>query len=408
MPEHSDVAALSGLAPALIERVPATLREVQKLLAPEHPDYASFLADQFDEITAGAEVFMLRLVSPTALDRDGPASEVVQTAFEEIGRLHFREGRELTPLLSAYRIGARVAWRHATEAALTHGLPARVLASLGSALFAAVDQLSTASLRGYLQEHSLAASSRERFREELAELLLSDSPRLASVHAAAKRAQWPVPREAAAVLAEPDSEVARTLLGFDGCLRMRQGDALVAIVPDPNGPARRDRLATTLRGAGTVIGPAVPVDGLAASLSTARTAARLRRAGLFADDPLFAEDHLDALIVHQDDRLLAALRERCLAPLGGLPDPARERMQQTLRSWLANLGDRRAMAADLHIHPQTVRYRLRQLHELFGEALDDPHVRESLVLALAWGADLGSELGSELGHEPPNRRASSR
>jgi hypothetical protein len=229
---------------------------------------------------------------------------------------------------------------------------------------------------------------------------------MAGVHAAAERAQWPVPREAAAVLAEPDSEVARTLLGFDGdgCLRLRQGDALVAIVPDPNGPARRDRLATMLRGAGTVIGPAVPVDGLAASLSTARTAARLRRAGLFADDPLFADDHLDALIVHQDDWLLAALRQRCLAPLGGLPDPARERMLRTLRSWLGNLGDHKAMAADLHIHPQTVRYRLRQLHERFGDALDDPHVRESLVLALAWGADLGSERG----YEPPNRPASTR
>jgi hypothetical protein len=394
--DQSDVAALSGLAPALIERVPATLREVRELLAPEHPDYACFLAEQFDEITAGAEVFMMRLVSPTALDRDdGPATDVVQTVFEEIGRRHLREGRELTPLLSAYRIGARVAWRHATEAALAHGLPARVLASLGSALFAAVDQLSTASLRGYLQEHSLAASSRERFRDELAELLLSDSPSMAGVHAAAERAQWPVPREAAAVLADPDSEVARTLLGFegDGCLRLRQGDALVAIVPDPNGPARRDRLATMLRGAGTVIGPAVPVDGLAASLSTARTAARLRRAGLFADDPLFADDHLDALIVHQDDWLLAALRERCLAPLGGLPDPARERMLRTLHSWLANLGDHKAMAADLHIHPQTVRYRLRQLHERFGDALDDPHVRESLVLALAWGPDLDSERG---------------
>jgi DNA-binding PucR family transcriptional regulator len=51
------------------------------------------------------------------------------------------------------------------------------------------------------------------------------------------------------------------------------------------------------------------------------------------------------------------------------------------------------MAADLHIHPQTVRYRLRQLHERFGDALDDPHVRESLVLALAWGPDLDSERG---------------
>lgn len=402
MHDHSDLAALTGLAPALIERVPATLLEVQDLLAPEHPDYAHFLADHFDEIAAGAELLMMRLVSPTGLERDNLLSEVEQAAFEEIGRRHFREGSKITSLLSAYRIGSRVAWRHATEAALANDVPTRVLASLGSALFAAVDQLSAASLRGYLAEHSVTASSREHYRDELAELLLSSTPDMVKAHALAKQAQWPLPREAAAVLVEPDSEVGRALLSFDGdaCLRLRHGDALVAIVRDPNGPGRRDQLARALCGAGTVVGPTVPADGLAESLSTARTATRLRRAGLFADDPLFADDHLDALIVHQDDWLLHALRQRALAPLDGLPEPTRERMQQTLRSWLANLGDRKAIAADLHIHPQTVRYRLRQLHDRFGDALDEPHVRELLVLALAWGPDLS--------YDPPNRDASDR
>ncbi len=49
-------------------------------------------------------------------------------------------------------------------------------------------------------------------------------------------------------------------------------------------------------------------------------------------------------------------------------------------------GDRAAVAADLHIHPQTVRYRLKQLRELFGPDLDgDPDTRLRLTLALAWG-----------------------
>jgi len=121
------------------------------------------------------------------------------------------------------------------------------------------------------------------------------------------------------------------------------------------------------------------------SLSIAQLAMRLRRRGLLTDDPLFAEDHLDTLIVHQDDRLLTALRARCLAPLSGLREPARRRLEETLRSWLHNLGDQKAVAAELHIHPQTVRYRLRQLRECYGPALDDRRLRESLVLALAWG-----------------------
>jgi hypothetical protein len=41
-----------------------------------------------------------------------------------------------------------------------------------------------------------------------------------------------------------------------------------------------------------------------------------------------------------------------------------------------------AAARRLHVHPQTIRYRLRQVSELFGEALYDPDDRFRLLLAL--------------------------
>jgi len=40
------------------------------------------------------------------------------------------------------------------------------------------------------------------------------------------------------------------------------------------------------------------------------------------------------------------------------------------------------IAASLHVHPQTVRYRLGRLRECFGSALDDPEARFELMLAL--------------------------
>ena len=40
------------------------------------------------------------------------------------------------------------------------------------------------------------------------------------------------------------------------------------------------------------------------------------------------------------------------------------------------------MAADLHVHPQTVRYRLARLRELLGDALDDPEARFELEVVL--------------------------
>ena len=49
----------------------------------------------------------------------------------------------------------------------------------------------------------------------------------------------------------------------------------------------------------------------------------------------------------------------------------------------------RATAEALHVHVQTVRYRLAQLREVFGDALDDGRGRLELALALlASGADV--------------------
>jgi DNA-binding PucR family transcriptional regulator len=40
------------------------------------------------------------------------------------------------------------------------------------------------------------------------------------------------------------------------------------------------------------------------------------------------------------------------------------------------------MAAAMHVHPQTARYRIARLRELLGDQLDDPDARFELQLAL--------------------------
>jgi DNA-binding PucR family transcriptional regulator len=41
------------------------------------------------------------------------------------------------------------------------------------------------------------------------------------------------------------------------------------------------------------------------------------------------------------------------------------------------------VAAELHIHEQTVRYRMGQLRELYGDRLSDPRMVRDLVVALS-------------------------
>jgi PucR C-terminal helix-turn-helix domain len=373
------------LAPALVERLPALLREVAAVLAARYPDYAWFVEEEFDEIVAGARTFVGRL-----LDLAGPQpTDLEQALFEEIGRIHHRQGLDITRLLAAYRIGATVAWRHVSAAAVDLGTPTAALVALADAVFAAVDHLSSASLRGYVPERADTAQARERQCEELAALLLSDRSDSTAVRAAAERCGWPLPRLACLVLTDRANDVARDLLPrlHTPCLHLHLPDTDITVVPDPTGPGRRQRLAAALRGTGAVVGIAVPLDRLPASRRLTELALRLRHEHVLDGDPVFVDQHLDTIIVRRDRPLLAAVRRHCLSPMNGLPPATRDRLSTTLGSWLLHLGDRRAVAAELHVHPQTVRYRLTQLRELFGPALDDPASRRALLLALVWGGD---------------------
>jgi DNA-binding PucR family transcriptional regulator len=97
---------------------------------------------------------------------------------------------------------------------------------------------------------------------------------------------------------------------------------------------------------------------------------------------VIADDHLLDLLIAADERLIADLVTRRLAPLAGMTPAGRRRAEETLRAWLDAHGDVARAAAALHVHPQTVRYRLGTLHEAFGEVLDHPAARLELDLAL--------------------------
>jgi DNA-binding PucR family transcriptional regulator len=57
-------------------------------------------------------------------------------------------------------------------------------------------------------------------------------------------------------------------------------------------------------------------------------------------------------------------------------------MAETLLAWLESADNAGAAARRLHVHPQTVRYRLRQLTDLFGDRLTDQEARFTLQVAL--------------------------
>jgi sugar diacid utilization regulator len=155
-------------------------------------------------------------------------------------------------------------------------------------------------------------------------------------------------------------------------------------VPDPQAPGRRAQLESALDGEPAALGPAVALGRAPLSLARARAAHALVLDGVVAGgDLVVADEHLPALLLHGGDRSLAAdLAAGALAPLEELRPGPRGRLRATLRAWLDHPGQVTRVAGELHVHPQTVRYRVAQLRELFGDRLEDPDARFELALAL--------------------------
>jgi DNA-binding PucR family transcriptional regulator len=132
------------------------------------------------------------------------------------------------------------------------------------------------------------------------------------------------------------------------------------------------------------LGPEVAWQESAVTFARAREVLRLAgEGGIDGDEALLVADmHRLSLLLGADRRLARDVAESALSPLDGETELSRERLGSTLDAWLRHRGRTEAVAKALHVHPQTVRYRLARLRELFGTRLDDPDGRFELELAL--------------------------
>jgi hypothetical protein len=364
------------VAAALRPRLPEMTAEIIAAVGREVPDYRRPLSGPFGAaLTVGVEVALVRfadLIEGVEIEDDSR-----RDVYVNLGRAEWHAGRPLASLLAAYRVGARVAWRLAASAGERAGIPSQTLFSLGEAIFAYIDEISAESVEGYAGEQSAAAGELQRQRVELARLLGRDpAPGPGQLRSSAERARVELPRRVVAVVAragEPEWLAGR--LGSDA-LTVAEDGTLTAWLPAPMRPTE---LAAALEGHAAAVGPPVAPEDAARSLRRARAALRIAEPG---GAPVVAGEHLAELLLAADAELVAELVEHVLAPLSTLGPGPRARLTTTLRAWLDRPGQVQAVAPDLGVHPQTVRYRLRQLRELFGAALEDPDRRFELALAL--------------------------
>jgi hypothetical protein len=306
-----------------------------------------------------------------------PTAPAVEGSYQ-LGRGEARSGRTTDALLAAFRIGARVSWHELSEIAVRNGLSANVLADFAELVFAYIDELSASAVAGHTDETETTGRVRQRLLERIAELLLDGAPDEEVVEAA-ERAGWPPPTTLTAVLV-PDAQV-RPVLGGVSAATLQATDVpglesgALLLVPDAHA-RRRAGLLLSLKDRGSIAGPAVPWLEVRRSVDRAL---RARELGVEVD----TEAELPLLVLHADEAALADLRARALAPLDDLKPSAREKLADTLRAWLLYQGRRDDMATALFVHPQTVRYRMGQLRDLYGDRLEEPDTVLALTLALA-------------------------
>lgn len=371
------------VADVIEPELPAITEEILATIGREVPEYERPLEGRFGRgIRTGVNEALSQFV---ALIRDPDTGrERGREVYLALGRGEQQVGRTLDSLQAAYRIGARVAWRRIAEAGRRANLEAEPLMLLADSIFAYIDELSADSVEGYAEAQAAVEDLLRRRQQELVTLLLRVPPvEAADLAAAAQPAGWQLPARIA-VAACPDDQfttVARRLPA-DALVTVLEGVGCV-LLPDPEGPGRLDPLERAASRATVALGPATEPVEAAKSWQLARALLIASVSGTVEEDGLLrAEEHLGDLLLASNPFLTSLLAERRLAPLRELTERGRERMHETALAYVRHHGNAVEMAAELHVHPQTARYRIARLRELLGETLDDPNARFELELAL--------------------------
>jgi hypothetical protein len=379
----------------IVEALRAQLPDVADLTVAAVIDGVPSYADAFngpigtniaEAVRLALAGFLQLLGSGSDTDAGTPLQPALDGAYA-LGRGEARAGRTMDALLSAYRVGARVAWREMSETAVAGHLAAAQLARFAELVFAYIDELSAASVAGHSDELATTGRVRQRYLEQLGQDLLSGAADDVLL-AAAQRAGWEPPEAMIAVMLR-SSQVRVALSGLDPrTLEVAQepsaaddGEGHAVLLVPSAGITTRPHLIRHLQGSHAVVGPERPWTQVAASYCRAKRVMSLVDGGGVA--AVDTEAHLVALVCTADRDALADLRAYVLEPLASLRPSSADRLTDTLRSWLLHQGRRDDIAADLVVHPQTIRYRMTQVRELYGDRLNDPQMIAALTIALA-------------------------
>ena len=428
-----------ALADILRPELASLADEIIAQLREKIPEFARPIDGPYGQIMrTGVEQTLTSFVDLVA-DPTAPPSGRDEVALM-LGKHEAEEGRSLDSLQAAYRIGAQAAWQRVMEVGHRAQLSSTVMSALADAVFRYMDDLATVSYAGYREVRARTAEAQQAARRRLLHLILDrdDPVPLRALADLAEVACWPLPDRVIAVAiaparpdarsdARPDTQAdtrsdakpdtrpdggsdaqsdgqpdtrAGTRSGARGTAqsaltlseRMTDNTDVLAnldepqphlLVPGDAGAYRWAALEAQLGRRRAAIGLAVPLTDAADSLRWARQALALAENGTIGAGPLvFCEDHLVTLWLLSDAALADQVSRRHFGALEALPPRQQERLTETFGAWLETRGTAAEIADRLQVHPQTVRYRIRQLERTLGDQFGDPDARFAMEMVL--------------------------
>ena len=325
----------------------------------------------------------------TQLAGDGPAS--VEPA-RATGRLRAQQGLPLPAILHAYRVGGRFVWDTLLAHADTSDTARDALLRTAADVWAIIDDYSEALIEAY--RDTVAEQARRDVQVRAAALgsLLDGNVREESrLWESAAMLQLPQHGTFVVVAAEtrkageealPRAEEVLRRQNVASAWRLETGHQVGVLTIRP--PLTVSKLCERLAGLAT---NRVGVSEPYASLD--RTAAALRQAQVacVAATPDSREvvrygQHPIAVLLASVPELGSNVARAVLGPVLALPPSDRDLLLDTLRAWFAEDGSATAAAARLHVHRNTVHYRLRRVEALTGRSVTRPTAIGELHLAL--------------------------
>jgi DNA-binding CsgD family transcriptional regulator len=281
------------------------------------------------------------------------------------------------------------------------------MSMLADAVFEYMNELAELSFQGYREARTVTAEEQQVLRRRLLRLIL-DREQPIPVRALAdkaKEASWPLPEQVTAVAVQAremaDPAEAAELMDPAGAADLAEpvplplpaeSDVLASLddgqhphmlIPGEVGVGREAALVARLGTRRAAIGLTVPLADAADSLRWARQALALAESGAIeAGQIVYCEDHLLTLWLMADQALAEQVSRRQLGALEALTPRQRDRLTETFGAWLETRGTAAEIAERLQVHPQTVRYRIRQLERTLGDQFGDPDARFAMEMVL--------------------------